>query len=117
MPNTLDTPLATLRDRLVDIGKSLADDDEDRDELREMVRRVNDTRKQLAAFLGLQTLAIVADIGVQDGIQAVRMMLPRCWFHVELARLTRTPSAAQPSSEALSTSQTRWLLIQCCSKG
>ena len=52
VPNTLDTPLATLRDRLVDIGKSLADDDEDRDELREMVRRVNDTRKQLAAFLG-----------------------------------------------------------------
>ncbi|MCX6900239.1 MAG: DEAD/DEAH box helicase family protein [Verrucomicrobia bacterium] len=50
--NSLDTPLATLRDRLVDIGKSLSDDNEDRDELREMVRRVNDTRKQLGAFLG-----------------------------------------------------------------
>ncbi|MBI5685402.1 MAG: ATP-dependent DNA helicase [Verrucomicrobia bacterium] len=51
VPNTLDTPLAALRDRIVEIGQSLAADDEDRDELREMVRRVNETRKQLGAFL------------------------------------------------------------------
>jgi len=36
--------------------------------------------EQLAEYLGLNTLAIVPDLGVQDGIQAVRKMLPMCWF-------------------------------------
>lgn len=39
--------------------------------------------EQLAAFLHLDKMAIVPDIGVQDGIQAVRAMLPRCWFDEE----------------------------------
>lgn len=37
--------------------------------------------EQLAAHLGLDKLTIVPDIGLQDGIQAVRQMLPRCWFN------------------------------------
>ncbi|MBI5395998.1 MAG: ATP-dependent DNA helicase [Verrucomicrobia bacterium] len=49
--NSLDTPLANLRDRLVEVGKALDAEDENRDELREMVRRVNETRAQLDAFL------------------------------------------------------------------
>ena len=37
--------------------------------------------EQLAAHLGgMSKLAIVPDIGVQDGIQAVRMVLPKCYF-------------------------------------
>ena len=36
--------------------------------------------EQLAEHLGMSKLAIVPEIGVQDGIQAVRMVLPRCWF-------------------------------------
>ena len=36
--------------------------------------------QQLAAALGLPNLAIVPDIGVEDGIQAARMMFSRCWF-------------------------------------
>ena len=36
--------------------------------------------QQLAAALDLQNLAIVPDIGVEDGIQAARMMFGRCWF-------------------------------------
>jgi len=37
--------------------------------------------EQLAAHLGgMSKLAIVPEIGVQDGIQAVRMILPRCYF-------------------------------------
>lgn len=36
--------------------------------------------EQLSEHLGWDHLAIVPDIGVQDGIQAVRRMLPRCWF-------------------------------------
>ena len=39
--------------------------------------------EQMAEFLGLANLTIVPDLGVQDGIQAVRRMLARCWFHVE----------------------------------
>lgn len=39
------------------------------------------TIELLASFLGgLSTMSIVPDIGTQDGIQAVRMMLPYCWF-------------------------------------
>jgi hypothetical protein len=37
--------------------------------------------EQLAAHLGgMAKLAIVPDIGIQDGIQAVRMVLPKCYF-------------------------------------
>lgn len=36
--------------------------------------------EQMAEFLGLANLAIVPDLGLQDGIQAVRRMLPRVWF-------------------------------------
>jgi phage terminase large subunit len=37
--------------------------------------------EQLAAHLGgISKLAIVPEIGVQDGIQAVRMILPICYF-------------------------------------
>jgi hypothetical protein len=39
--------------------------------------------EQMAEFLGISNLAIVPDLGVQDGIQAVRRMLPRCWFDAE----------------------------------
>lgn len=37
--------------------------------------------EQLAGYLGgIGKMAIVPGLSVQDGIQAVRMMLPRCWF-------------------------------------
>ncbi len=36
--------------------------------------------QQLAAALTLQKMAIVPDIGVEDGIQAARMMFGACWF-------------------------------------
>jgi hypothetical protein len=36
--------------------------------------------EQLAEHLGISKLAIVPDLSVQDGIQAVRQMLPRVWF-------------------------------------
>lgn len=36
--------------------------------------------EQLAEHLGIQNMAIVPDLGVQDGIQAVRQCLPMCWF-------------------------------------
>ena len=36
--------------------------------------------EQLAEFLNISKLAIVPDLSVQDGIQAVRHMLPRVWF-------------------------------------
>jgi len=39
--------------------------------------------EQLGEFLGLSSLAIVPELSVQDGIQAVRMMLPRCYFDEE----------------------------------
>ena len=39
--------------------------------------------EQLAEYLGINNLTIVPDLSVQDGIQAVRQMLPRTWFHVE----------------------------------
>jgi len=39
--------------------------------------------EQLAAQLDIAKLAVVPDIGVQSGIQAVRMMLPRVWFDAE----------------------------------
>lgn len=36
--------------------------------------------EQIAVFLGINNMAIVPDLSVQDGIQAVRQMLPRTWF-------------------------------------
>jgi hypothetical protein len=36
--------------------------------------------EQLGAHLGISSLAIVPDLSVQDGIQAVRKMLPITWF-------------------------------------
>lgn len=36
--------------------------------------------QQLAAALSLDKMAIVPDIGVEDGIQATRMMFAQCWF-------------------------------------
>ncbi len=39
--------------------------------------------EQLAVHLGINSLSIVPDLSVQDGIQAVRAMLPRAWFDAE----------------------------------
>lgn len=39
--------------------------------------------EQLAAHLGINNMAIVPELSVQDGIQAVRQMLPRTWFDAE----------------------------------
>jgi hypothetical protein len=39
--------------------------------------------EQMAVGLGINNLAIVPSLSVQDGIQAVRMALPRCWFDAE----------------------------------
>jgi phage terminase large subunit len=36
--------------------------------------------EQLGNALGLANMAIVPELSVQDGIQASRMALPRCWF-------------------------------------
>ncbi len=38
--------------------------------------------EQLAAVVGWTSCGIVPDIGLQDGIQAVRLMLPRVWFDI-----------------------------------
>lgn len=43
--------------------------------------------EQLAALLGgIGKFQIVADLGVQDGIQAARLVMPRCWFDADLCR-------------------------------
>ena len=39
--------------------------------------------EQLASYLDIKKLAVVPDIGLQSGIQAVRMMLPRVYFDAE----------------------------------
>ena len=39
--------------------------------------------EQLAVFLGINNMTIVPDLSVQDGIQAVRMMLPFTWFDAD----------------------------------
>ena len=39
--------------------------------------------EQLAVHFGINSLAIVPDLSVQDGIQAVRKMLPQCWFYAD----------------------------------
>lgn len=36
--------------------------------------------QQLSTALGLSNMGIVPDIGVEDGIQAARMVFGRCWF-------------------------------------
>lgn len=38
--------------------------------------------EQLAGSLGADKLRIVPELSVQDGIQAARLALPRCWFDV-----------------------------------
>lgn len=38
------------------------------------------TVEQLAEYLGMESMRIVPNLGVQDGIQAVRLMFPRVWF-------------------------------------
>lgn len=43
--------------------------------------------EQMAEHLKLETLRIVPDLSVQDGIQAVRLMLPRVWFDAERCEL------------------------------
>jgi hypothetical protein len=42
--------------------------------------------QQLGDKLGLAEMSIVPNLSVQDGIQAVRMMLPNCWFDAERCR-------------------------------
>jgi phage terminase large subunit len=42
--------------------------------------------EQLAFHLDVSKLAVVPDIGLQSGIQAVRMILPRVWFDSEKCR-------------------------------
>jgi hypothetical protein len=37
----------------------------------------------MAVGLGINNLAIVPSLTIQDGIQAVRMALPRCWFDAD----------------------------------
>jgi len=39
--------------------------------------------EQMAEHLGIANMAIVPDLSVQDGIQAVRQMLPQTWFDEE----------------------------------
>ena len=39
--------------------------------------------EQMAEYLGINNLSIVPDLSVQDGIQAVRQMLPQTWFDAE----------------------------------
>ena len=42
--------------------------------------------EQLAAYLEAKNIAVIPDIGVQNGIQAVRLTLPRVWFDAEKCR-------------------------------
>jgi phage terminase large subunit len=42
--------------------------------------------EQLAVHLDIAKLSVVPDIGVQSGIQAVRLTLPRVWFDAEKCR-------------------------------
>ena len=39
--------------------------------------------EQLADYLGINNMAIVPSLSVQDGIQAVRQCLPMCWFDAD----------------------------------
>lgn len=40
------------------------------------------SRKQTAASLGIK-FEVAPDVGIEDGIHAARMLLPRCWFDAE----------------------------------
>lgn len=42
--------------------------------------------EQLAVYLGAGKLSVVPDIGLQNGIQATRLTLPRAWFDAEKCR-------------------------------
>jgi phage terminase large subunit len=42
--------------------------------------------EQLATHLDVGKLAVVPDIGIQSGIQAVRLMLPKVWFDADRCR-------------------------------
>lgn len=42
--------------------------------------------EQIAEHLGMAELAIVPDLSIQDGIQAVRQMLGSCWFDEQRCR-------------------------------
>lgn len=55
--------------------------------------------QQLAAMVDPTTLGIVPELSVQDGIQAVRLVLPRCWFDRE---------ATDDGVEALKQYQREW---------
>jgi phage terminase large subunit len=48
--------------------------------LRRLRRRASQSLSSLAEHLGLANINVVPDLGVQDGIQAVRMTLPKVWF-------------------------------------
>jgi len=54
-------------------------------EARELTTGVS--RKETAEKLGLRPINIVANIGVDDGIQALRLLLARCWFDKEKTKL------------------------------
>lgn len=43
--------------------------------------------------LGLRNVRVVADIGLEDGISAVRGLLPRCWFDEDKTKLGRNALA------------------------
>ena len=40
-------------------------------------------QEQLAANLGWGNIRIVPDLSLMDGIQAARLMMPRCWFNLK----------------------------------
>ena len=44
------------------------------------------SRKETAEKLGLNPLFIIDNIGIDDGIQATRLILNRCWFDAEKCR-------------------------------
>ncbi len=53
------------------------------------------TVEKLARYLGMQTLQVVPMLSVQDGIQAARSVLGRCWFDT---RCGTDPDTGAPSS-------------------
>lgn len=48
----------------------------------QIIEGTEDREGRKVAGVGWDHVEIVPDIGVQDGIQAVRRILPRCWFDV-----------------------------------
>lgn len=53
------------------------------------------TVEKLARYLGMQTLQVVPSLSIQDGIQAARSVLGRCFFD---ARCGQDPETGAPSS-------------------